>query len=47
MLFQYLLNVSSYVGKIKWPHPVAKLVLVLSDPVFSREKFSPGSAQMG
>ena len=47
MLFQYLLNVSSYVGKIKWPHPVAELVLVLSDPVFSREKFSTGSAQMG
>ena len=27
--------------------PVAELVLVLSDPVFSREQCSPGSAQMG
>ena len=27
--------------------PVAELVLVLSDPVFSREQCSPGSLQMG
>ena len=26
---------------------MAELVLVLSDPVFSREQCSPGSAQMG